>query len=587
MHIQNRFVVKISGASGQGINSVGETVSQSIKEAGLYSFGYREYPSLIKGGFAAFQIDFSDTPLNSSSSHCDVLLVLSVGAFNAYYHSVAKGGTIIHSVIGLQLSEVQQNYFLENEVKVVFIPAQQLVKEANGHPLMVNTLLLGALWRVLGLPFEPVTQVLRRIFAKKPDVIEPNIAMLEVGRAFEHEQLQTVDLGFTADPSIVDHMIIGGNEAIALGAVAAGVRAYFAYPMTPSSSILSYLAGISHETGMFVKQIEDEISVAEMTVGASFAGTRAMCGTSGGGFDLMTETVSLAAMTETPFVCVLAQRPGPATGLPTWTNAADLLLAVFAGHGEYPRLVLAASDPSSGFTLTQVAHNLAEEFQIPVILLTEKQIAESHFQLKDLPESIQIKRGLVADDQLGSLTKMDRYKTTESGISPRWLPGQCAPTFDANSDEHLGDGSLTEDALPSKEIFEKRMRKHSALAAVLPEPQLIGEEDSDILFVGWGGVKLVMTDALVHYQKTGGTKKLSYLHYEYMFPLKTERLQHLAGRAKKVVFVENNGTGQLAKLVRMECGYTPHSTFLKNDGRPFFITEILAYIAQEEVEHVM
>lgn len=582
MHIQNRFVIKVSGASGQGINSVGETISRAIKETGLYSFGYREYPSLIKGGYACFQVDFSDVPLQSSSHLTDVLLVLSVGAFSAYLSTVAPGGTVIHSVIGLQLSEAQQQLITEKEIKVVFVPAQQLVKEAGGHPLMANTFLLGVLWKLLGLSFEPLVEVLKRIFKKKPEVIEPNIAMLHAGRDFQDAQLHPISLAFSPNQSLIDDIIMSGNQAISLGAVAAGVRAYYAYPMTPSSSILSYLAAISHETGMLVKQIEDEISVAEMTIGSSFAGTRAMCGTSGGGFDLMSESVSLAAMTETPFVCVLAQRPGPATGLPTWTNAGDLLLSVFAGHGEYPRAVLAVSDLASAFTLTQVAHNLAEEYQIPVILLTEKQIAESHFQIKDLPESIEIKRGLVSQEGLASLTKMDRYSSTDSGVSPRWLPGQCAPTYDANSDEHLGDGTLTEDAVPSKEIFEKRMRKQEVLAAAFPEPVLFGDEDPELLLVGWGSVKLAILDGIELYKKTEGAKKVSYLHYEYMFPLRSERLLSLAQKAQKVVFVENNGTGQLAKLVRMETGYAPHATYLKNDGRPFFVTEIVAYIAGKD-----
>ena len=582
MHIQNRFVIKVSGASGQGINSVGETISRAIKETGLYSFGYREYPSLIKGGYACFQVDFSDVPLQSSSHLTDVLLVLSVGAFSAYLSTVAPGGTVIHSVIGLQLSEAQQQLITEKEIKVVFVPAQQLVKEAGGHPLMANTFLLGVLWKLLGLSFEPLVEVLKRIFKKKPEVIEPNIAMLHAGRDFQDAQLHPISLAFSPNQSLIDDIIMSGNQAISLGAVAAGVRAYYAYPMTPSSSILSYLAAISHETGMLVKQIEDEISVAEMTIGSSFAGTRAMCGTSGGGFDLMSESVSLAAMTETLFVCVLAQRPGPATGLPTWTNAGDLLLSVFAGHGEYPRAVLAVSDLASAFTLTQVAHNLAEEYQIPVILLTEKQIAESHFQIKDLPESIEIKRGLVSQEGLASLTKMDRYSSTDSGVSPRWLPGQCAPTYDANSDEHLGDGTLTEDAVPSKEIFEKRMRKQEVLAEAFPEPVLFGDEDPELLLVGWGSVKLAILDGIELYKKTEGAKKVSYLHYEYMFPLRSERLLSLAQKAQKVVFVENNGTGQLAKLVRMETGYAPHATYLKNDGRPFFVTEIVAYIAGKD-----
>ena len=215
-------------------------------------------------------------------------------------------------------------------------------------------------------------------------------------------------------------------------------------------------------------------------------------------------------------------------------------------------------------------------------MLTEKQIAESHFHLKDLPASIEISRGLVPESELGSLSNMDRYKNTESGVTPRWLPGQCAPTFDANSDEHLGDGSLTEDSGPSKEIFERRMRKHDTIAAALPEPELFGEEACDVLYVGWGSVKLTVLDAIQLYQQTGGSKKCSYLHYEYLFPLKTERLEALAQTAQKVVFVENNGTGQLAKLVRMESGFTPDHIVLKNEGRPFFVNEILSEIQREE-----
>ena len=582
MHIHRRFVITVSGASGQGINSVGETIASAMKEAGLYSFGYREYPSLIKGGYASFQIDFSDAPLASSSAHCDILLSLSASAFTAYLPTVAPQGIVVHSVIGLRLTEAQSQLIAERQLHVVYIPAQQLVKEAGGHPLMANTFLLGVVWKLIGVPFEPLEQVIAKIFAKKPEVIEPNIRMLKAGAEFQTDLGEPITLGFTYNPALVDNLIITGNQAIALGAVAAGVRAYYAYPMTPSSSILGYLAGIAHETGMLVKQVEDEISVAQMTLGSSFAGTRALCGTSGGGYDLMTETVSLAAMTETPFVCILAQRPGPATGLPTWTNAADLHLAVFAGHGEYPRVVLAGSDPASCYTLVQVAFNISEEYQIPVIVLTEKQIAESHFQLDTLPENVAITRGLVAESDLPSLQKTDRYGDTASGVSRRWLPGQCAPTFDANSDEHLGDGSLTEDALPSKIMFEKRMKKMPGIMAALPEPELFGDQNPDLLLVGWGSVKRVIFDAVAIYKNTGGRKKVAYLHYDYVFPVKTERLLQSAATAKAVVFVENNGTGQLARLVAMESGFTRYSTFLKNDGRPFFVTELVAYLRQGE-----
>jgi 2-oxoglutarate/2-oxoacid ferredoxin oxidoreductase subunit alpha len=582
MHIKNRFVVKIAGASGQGINSIGDSISHAVKECGLYSFGYREYPSLIKGGYAAFQVDISDRPIRSSSSHCDLLVVLSNSAFAAYAQTVAPQGQIIHSVIGLQISEPVQQFIQAQGIRVMFVPAAQLVKEAAGHPLMVNTLLLGVVWQLLGLAVEPVHQILRKTFAKKPDVIEPNIGMFEKGRTLVLENSTPVGLKLAIKPEIESEMIISGNQAIGLGAVAGGVRVYFAYPMTPASSILGYLASIARETGMFVKQIEDEISVAEMAVGAMFAGTRALCGTSGGGFDLMTETVSLAGMTETPFVCIVAQRPGPATGLPTWTNAGDLLMTIFSGHGEYAKCVLAVSDPESCFTLTQVALNIAEEYQIPVLVLTEKQIAESHYQLPNLPEPIEIKRGLLSETEIAALQKTDRYKDTPTGISPRWVPGNHAPTFDANSDEHLGDGSLTEDAEPSRIMFEKRMRKQATLLQNLPEPILFGPEQNQLLLVGWGSVKNTVLDALEQWKLEYPEAQIAYLHYEYMFPLRTERFLSLASQTKQVVFIENNGTGQLAKLVQMESGYRVQHTFLKNNGRPFFVDEVLTFLKEHQ-----
>ncbi len=581
MHISNRFIVKIGGASGQGINSIGDAISKGVKECGLYSFGYREYPSLIRGGYACFQIDFSDVPLRSSAALCDLLLILSNSAFHAYIDTVAQDGQVVHSVIGLQLTQSEQELVAKRNIKIIYIPAQQIIKEAGVHPLMVNTFLLGVLWQLITLIPEPIHEILKKAFVKKPQVIDDNIRIFEQGRVYKLEGLEPYTLPFAIAPKLESEMIISGNQAIGLGAVAAGVRAYYAYPMTPSSSILGYLASISSETGMLVKQIEDEISVAQMTIGSMFAGARALCGTSGGGFDLMTESVSLAGITETPFVCVVAQRPGPGTGLPTWTNAGDLLMTIFSGHGEYAKCVLSASDPESCFTLTQVALNIAEQYQIPVILLTEKQIAESQFQISGLPAPIEICRGLVPEDQLATLEKMDRFKDTSTGISPRWLPGQCAPTFDANSDEHIGDGSLTEDAEPSRIMFEKRMKKQETLLATLPEPELFGSEVSDLLLIGWGSVKNTVLDAFDILKKDGYTGNVSYLHYDYMFPLKTEKLLKLVETAQHVAFVENNGTGQFAKLVAMESGYKAKQVYLKNNGRPFFVLELVEFIKEQ------
>jgi 2-oxoglutarate ferredoxin oxidoreductase subunit alpha len=349
--------------------------------------------------------------------------------------------------------------------------------------------------------------------------------------------------------------------------------------MTPSSSILSYLSAISHETGMLVKQIEDEISVANMAVGSMFAGARTLIATAGGGFDLMTETVSLSGITETPLMCVIAQRPGPGTGLPTWTSSSDLNIAVYGGHGEYTRLVLAASDIESCFTLTQIGLNLAEKYQIPVLLLTEKQIAESYFQVDKMPSSVPIEQHIISDGEAKEVTSSDRFKITDSGVSKRWIPGQSDAVYTANSDEHLEDGSLTEEADTSWAMYNKRLKKEETLLSELPEPVVYGDENPDISFVGWGSVKNVMLD-VIDMLSEFTDKKIAYLHYEYVFPLKTEKMKSYAQNSKKLVLIENNATGQLGQIITAKTEIPFWEKLLKCDGRPFFIEDVLNFIRE-------
>ncbi len=301
--------------------------------------------------------------------------------------------------------------------------------------------------------------------------------------------------------NLAEHKLLDGNEVLALSAVHHGVRAYFAYPMSPSSTILSHLANWAEKTGMHVEQVEDEISVSQMTLGASFAGTRSLCATSGGGFDLMTETVSLAGMIETPLTIIVAQRPGPATGLPTWSGQEDLNLAIYSGHGEYAKAVIAVGDHTEAFKVLGEALNIAETYQIPVIVLTDKTLAETNATVD--PASlvgVEIERGLevsslqfkvssedsesTQNSKLKTLNSSDRYKLTDSGLSPRWLPG-TGPRYYANGDEHGPDGTLREDAAGVAEAHEKRMRKIQTLEAATPEPILYGNPDAKITLVGF------------------------------------------------------------------------------------------------------
>ncbi len=575
-----RLVIKAAGESGQGVNSVGEVFAKSIKESGLYTFGYREYPSLIKGGWASHQIDISSTPINSSSSHCDILMCLSRVSVKAYMTTVRPGGTIVHAIPKLFFTEEEKTFLEQNQIAVKHVPAAKIAIETGGMSVMANTVLVGVVWRMMGLELKPVEAVIASTFAKKPDVIEPNVACLRAGHTFDIGEFQLKGPVFTFDPTLESTMLITGNHALSLGAVAAGVRVFYAYPMTPSSSILSYLASIYHKTGMVVKQIEDEITVAQMGLGSMFAGTRALVATSGGGFDLMTETVSLSGMTETPFVCILAQRPGPATGLPTWTSASDLNIAVYAGHGEYTRLVVAGSDLSSCYTLIQKAFNFAEKYQIPVIVLTEKQIAESLFQLRDFPKDEPIERHFVPEQERSALVSSDRFALTESGVSKRWAPDMAEATYDANSDEHLEDGSLTEDAEPSQAMYEKRLRKANTLKMELPEPEFYGLKDAVMTFVGWGSVKHAVIDALALWNTERPDMTCNYLHYEYLWPLRTDTFKELIAQNQPMVLIEQNAFGQLGALLTQETGYMFKEKLLKYDGRPFFVEDLIGFLEE-------
>lgn len=402
---------------------------------------------------------------------------------------------------------------------------------------------------------------------------------------FEKFRLPTPDLKLETQ----NYKLLDGNEILALSAVHHGVRAYFAYPMSPSSTILSHLANWADKTGMHVEQVEDEISVSQMALGASFAGTRSLCATSGGGFDLMTETVSLAGMIETPLTIIVAQRPGPATGLPTWSGQEDINLAIYSGHGEYAKAVIAVGDHAEAFQIMGEALNIAETYQIPVIVLTDKTLAETNATVN--PASlvgVEIERGLTEiqntkdivqnngnnnkSDTLSSapctLSSSSRYELTESGLSPRWLPG-TGPRYYANGDEHGPDGTLREDSLGVQEAHEKRLRKIKTLETATPEPTLYGNSDAKITLVGFGSTKMEVIDFL--------SDKVNYLHYTHILPLKTETIKKLS-KKNKIIVVEHNMTGQFANFLR-GAGIRIDETWLKSDGRRFYQEEMQAKIA--------
>ena len=459
-----RISVKIAGASGQGINSIGEIAGKGLKRSGYCVFGYREYPSLIKGGHASYQLDVSDERIGSTETKVNVLVALDHHGLELNMEDLKESGIVIHMTPGWQFPERHQRLISERSLQVIYFPVDDILAR------------LGAQAGPVQRPGYRIRLVHARSGYRCPQVRRPgkvrrqerpwprlNMQCVDAGYSFAGSRERKVTVALPApDKEFSGHLLVTGSQAMGLGAIHAGVRLYAGYPMTPSSPLLSFIAEHENQTRMVVKQAEDEITAAHMVSGAMYMGTRALTATAGVGFDLMSEAMSLNAMIENPTVFVLAQRPGPATGLPTWTAQGGLLQAVHAGHGEFTHCVLSVSNSQDAFDLMPVAFNLAEQYQITVIVLTEKQIADALYTQEpyDL-EKAEIHRGKLVTDpgELKALKAADRYDPgAEAGISSRWLPGSQAATYCAQGDEHDSTGAVDETGANNKAQTEKRMR---------------------------------------------------------------------------------------------------------------------------------
>ena len=560
-----RLSIRFVGESGQGINTLGELTSKALKNSNYYTFAYREYPSLIRGGVASYQIDISSQPINSSSKCCDILVSLDTEAFEQYLGTINDHGIAIYDDKLIGNNTNIQILLKKKKVNSKYIPTEDIAAEVKGEKIMANMVLLGVLWNILKLDTKELEKLVRETFKNKAIDLDAEIRCIKGGSEREWELSLDKAVNISTE-NLSNNKIITGNEALALGLLSGGLRAYYAYPMTPATSILKYLGDTYKETGVLIKQAESEITAAQMVLGSMHTGTRAVTATSGGGFDLMTESISSSGITETPFVVILAQRAGPGTGVPTWTGAGDLTTAVNAGHGEFPRCVIAVSDVNSAYTLAQEALNISERYQLPVILLTEKQIAESLYNVNELPKALPIERGKISKIHTP-------YRITDDGISPRPIPSQVEDPFLRSTDEHTQDGASTEKSDDIINMSEKRAKKMQTLEENIPEPKLYGKKDAKTLFVGCGSVKSTILDVMNEYPEN-----IAYLHYEYIFPLKKEFFQQLVKDDRRVVLIENNQFGELGKLITSETGYEFKQKLLKFDGRPLFIEDILEFL---------
>jgi len=418
--------------------------------------------------------------------------------------------------------------------------------------------------------------VIANVFGDKgAEIVEMNHAAAKFGYEYATKNLDLKSFPYKLKAKTKNNeaLAVTANDAVSLGAVAAGCKFMSSYPMTPASSILHNLAAWGEKVGMVVKHSEDEISAIHMAIGAGFAGVRSMTATSGGGFALMNEGLSLAGITETPVVIAESQRPGPATGLPTWTEQGDLAYVVNSGHGEFIRVVLTPGDAEEAFYLTTQAFNLAEKYQIPVFILLDKYISEGHQLVSNLDlDKIEIDRGLLLTEKdLEKIKDYKRYQVTKSGVSPRAIPGQKGGVHLANSDEHDEHGFTIEGFTPQIRVdqVEKRLAKLEGILKEVPSPRLFGPEKARITLIGWGSIKGVVLEALK------SLDDVNFLYVPCPWPLPEEKMRQAVKGVKKLVDIENNATGQFANLLRQQTGIEVDEKLLKYDGAQFFPEEVV------------
>lgn len=524
-----KFNLKITGAAGEGIKISGLIMAETCFQHQLYVHGYTEYPSLIRGGINTFQICADYNPVLSAQKNIDLDLFTSDPIF----------------------SQICQENQLSSQSK--------------------NMVALGYATAFFNLDLSILTASIAKAFSKKSEtVIQENQKAAELGYKANPKRFEKT-LKLEKPTYLPNQIFLTGNDALSLGAIAGGMKFFAAYPMTPATSILHFLASKAKKANLAVRHAEDEIGVINMALGTAFNNVRSMVATSGGGFSLMTEALGLAGVTETPIVIVNAMRPGPATGMPTWTGQGDLLFVIHAAQDEFPRIVLAPGDPQEAFVLTKLAQNLAEKYQLPIIILTDKYLAESYFTF-DKPESQhQNQRYNLADtSQEGNQTPFNRYCVTKTGISPRTLPGQSGGIHLANSYEHDSLGYATEESTTRTEQVNKRNLKITTLLSdpQMVQPTLYGPQTASQTLISWGSNKGAILQALKSLPDT------NFIHFSWMFPFPKNQFLNLIKSAKKLITLEQNSTGQLNQLIKQQTGIKIDSQILKYDGRPFFPEEI-------------
>lgn len=540
-----KYNVLIGGAAGQGMDTLSVLIEKVLKRKGYFIHSYKDYMSRIRGGHNFVQIRFGIEPIDSHWPELDIIIALDADTAKLHGERLSADGVIL----------CDESISIMDKRKI-HIPMTKFAKEV-GNPKTSGSAAAGALFKLFGESLDKVSDIFNEKFESQ--VATANFEAFKKGYDYVEKKF---DLPMPKEDA---SLLINSNQAIALGALAGGVGFFASYPMTPATSIMTYLAKKQNDAHIVVEQAEDEISAINMVLGASYAGVRSMTATSGGGYALMVEAMSLQGITEIPIVVVDSQRPGPATGLPTRTEQGDLDFVLFSGHGEYPKMVLAVKNAEDAFYQTIRALNIADKFQVQVIILTDEYLADLAQTIPPYDFSkLSIDRYLAK--QQDESVSYRRYRYSEDGISPRMIPGQIEGTAVLiDSDEHDEEGHITESAEVRTAMMDKRMKKLELLEEEVQEPDYFGPDDPEILLIGWGSMYGPIKECIELLQKDNVAA--GALVFGDLYPIPAKALKKYVKTAKKLVNVEMNYTGQLARLIRQETGIFMNHSLLNYDGR--------------------
>jgi 2-oxoglutarate/2-oxoacid ferredoxin oxidoreductase subunit alpha len=577
--MKHTFAVSIGGAAGQGVATPGNIFARIFARRGLYLNAYNAYQSIIRGGHTFLTIRTGPEPVTSFGDKIDLLIPLNQDTMDRHLKLLGAGAAVVYNGDTIKPGEHAGG------VQLCPLPVSELTHNSR-NKVEQNTLAVGAALSMMGIGFQPLADVLTHQFKKKGEaVVKENV---EVARsaydyATRHFQAFPRPLPMTDSPKAV----LTGNMALAMGGAAAGVKFYCAYPMSPSTGVLHWMASHARKAGIMVRQVEDEIGVINMAIGAAHAGARAMCATSGGGFALMTEGLGMSAMIETPVVVIDVQRAGPSTGVPTKTEQGDLWQMLGAGHGDYPRVIAAPLDILDCFKLVPEMHNLADRFQCPAIVLTDLLLSEGTAGVDpgDLDFDVEIDRGelITSASYDNNGEEYKRYQFTESGVSPRAIPGVPGHGHTAATDEHMENGVLISDEFtdPTKRrlMMEKRQRKIAGIEAAVEPPVLEGPPDADVTLIGWGSTDGVISEARELLAEEGITA--NQLQIRWIVPLHGDAIVEILKNSRYTIIVENNYSGQFARYLRSETSFVPDGNIRKYDGEPFMPHHIVEAVKEQ------